>query len=903
MAEKSPKRLAVIDGKSVFYRGYYAMPNLSTKDGTPTGGVYGFATMALEVIKRLKPDYVAVAWDKPKTNIRRRLELYPEYKAGRKPAPPDFYEQVPVLHELLQAFGWPLYELDDYEADDIMGALAVQADKMGIESMLITSDLDMLQLVDERIHVYALKTGFSNIELYSPKSFEAKYGIKVNQFLDLKALKGDSSDNIPGVPGIGEKGAIQLLQEYKTLDGVYENVELTKKSVHDKLVAGKDLAYLSKKLAAIWTDAPLKLDLTAVDGSKVQPEKLMHLLEKLEFRSLARQLPEVMQVAIGNHQAANGHSGFKPGKNTIIDSDEKLKAFKLPNSDYLYVHSRAAGKHGRDPQVLILSTDGSETFTLDLTKLDSKAVQTLLSTLNPQLLLVGYDIKSTLKVLIELGMTDLPPVGHDVLIGAFLINSLRREQTLTELAHADIGYDGSPFEDLDAQELMSRAPEFMAVIHALHSQQAKELASIPKLPELAKEVEWPVIPVLARMEHQGIQLDTEYLKKFAVELDDSISDLEQEIYGHAGKEFNIGSPTQLAEILFGTLQLPTTGVKKGKTGYSTAANELDKLRPLHPIVDLITQYREVTKLKNTYVDTLPNQVDGHSRVHTTFALTVAQTGRLSSNDPNLQNIPVRTDLGKRIRTAFVAGKGKRLVSADYSQFELRLGAAMSKDQELVDMFNRGADIHTATAALVYGRSPEDVTKQMRSAAKAVSFGILYGMSPHGLSAATGMTYEQAAKFIKQYTEVRKPLMAYLEGLKERARKDGYVETIFGRRRPMPDIHSSNFVVRQAAERAAMNMPIQGTEADLMKMAMVRVDAELAKFAESRVKSQDSGGGAGGSHMPRQLLQIHDSILVECDEADADKVAAVMKQVMEAIYPKLPVNLAVDTTTGANWGEL
>jgi len=480
----------------------------------------------------------------------------------------------------------------------------------------------------------------------------------------------------------------------------------------------------------------------------------------------------------------------------------------------------------------------------------------------------------------------LPAVGHDVLIGAFLINSLRREQTLTGLAEADLHYEGSPFEDLDVDELMTRAPEIIAAIHALHVQQAKELASIPKLPELAAQVEWPVIPVLARMEYQGIQLDTDYLKRFSIEIDEAISNLEQEIYAQAGKEFNIGSPAQLADILFETLQLPTAGIKKGKSGYSTAASELDKLRAVHPIINLITQFREVTKLKNTYVDTLPKQADGHSRVHTTFNLTIAQTGRLSSTDPNLQNIPVRTELGKRIRTAFVAGKGKRLVSADYSQFELRLSAAMSGDQELVEMFNRGADIHTATAAQIYGRAPEDVTKQMRSAAKAVSFGIIYGMSPHGLSAATGMTYEQASKFIKQYTAVRGPLMGYLEGLKECARKDGYVETLFGRRRPMPDIRSSNFAVRAAAERAAMNMPIQGTEADLMKLAMVAVDKKLEQIPSAR-----------------QLLQIHDSILVECDEADTEAVTDALRTTMESIDPELPVKLIVDTTTGKNWGEL
>ncbi|HVS58396.1 MAG TPA: DNA polymerase I [Candidatus Saccharimonadales bacterium] len=880
------KKFAIIDGKSVFYRGYYAMPNLATKDGTPTGGVYGFAVLALEVIKRLKPDYVAVAWDKPKTNIRKRLELYPEYKAGRKPAPPDFYEQIPVLHELLDAFGWPLYEMDDYEADDIMGALAVQAREKGLETMLVTSDLDMLQLVNGNVKVYALKTGLSNIELYSTKSFEAKYGIGVDQFLDLKALKGDSSDNIPGVPGIGEKTAVQLLQEYKTLDGIYENIDLIKETVRKKLVAGRDLAYLSKKLGAIWTDAPLKLNLHEVDGSKIQPQKVLEMLEKLEFRSLARQLPEVMQLAIDAHQAFNGSasSTLKPGKNVLIDSDKKAAELRLGDSEYFYIHARSAGKHGQKPEVLIMSLDGSTTYTIDLRKVSHAAIAKEFKDVRP---LVGYDVKSTLKTLLALGVSDFPPVGHDVLVGAFLLNSLRREQTLTELAKADLGYEGSPFDDLDADELMTRAPEIIAVIKALHEQQAKDLRAIPKLPELAKEVEWPVIPVLARMEYEGIELNTAYLKEMSGEIDKVIASIEKKIYDHAGQEFNIGSPSQLADVLFTKLNLPTQGIKKGKTGYSTAASELDKLRGQHPIIDLITQYREVAKLKNTYVDTLPNMVDERSRLHTTFNLTIAQTGRLSSTDPNLQNIPVRTELGRRIRTAFVAGKGKKLVSADYSQFELRLSAAMSGDQELIDMFNRDVDVHTATAALVYGRSPEDVTKQMRSAAKAVSFGILYGMSPHGLTIATGMSYEQAQHFIKQYTEVRKPLMAYLDSLKDKARTDGYVETLFGRRRPMPDIKSSNFAVRGAAERAAMNMPIQGTEADLMKLAMIQVEQLL------RAQHNDC----------HQLLQIHDSILVECPAEVAERVATLLKETMEGIYPELPVKLTVDTSIGDNWGEL
>jgi DNA polymerase-1 len=813
---KQPKKFAIIDGKSVFYRGYYAMPNLATKDGISTGGVYGFAVMALEVIKRLKPDYVAVAWDKPKTNIRKRLAMYPEYKAGRKPAPPDFYEQIPILHEVLEAFGWPLYELDDYEADDIMGTLATQATKKNIETMLISSDLDMLQLVNEHVHMYALKTGLSNIELYSPKSFEAKYGITADQFLDLKALKGDSSDNIPGVPGIGEKGAIDLLKSYKTLDGVYDNLALVKDSLRKKLEAGKDLAYLSKKLGSIWTDAPIKLDIEQIDGSKAQPAKIQELFHRLEFKNLSRQLPEIMQLSDDSPVASSSLAvSLKPGKNILIDSNKKAAELRLGDSEYFYIHARSAGKHGHRPEVFIMSINGKDTYSIDLRKVDHQLIADNVKGLRP---LVGYDVKSSLKVLLELGVKDLPEVGHDVLIGAFLLNSLRREQSLTELAQVDLGYDGSPFEDLDTDEIITRAPEIIAVIRALHEQQAKELQAIPKLPKLASDVEWPVIPVLAQMEYEGIELDTTYLEQMNGEVDDMVSDIEQQIYGYADEEVNIGSPAQLAIVLFDAdhLALPTAGIKKGKSGYSTAASELDKLRGQHPIIDLITQWREVTKLKNTYIDTLPKLVDEDSRLHTTFNLTIAQTGRLSSTDPNLQNIPVRTDLGRRIRTAFVAGKGKVLISADYSQFELRLSAAMSKDEELIDMFNRDVDVHTATAAQVYHRDPEDVTKQMRRTAKAVNFGILYGMSPHGLSVATGMTYEQAGHFIKEYMNLRKPLMGYLDKLKEQARKDGYVETIFGRRRPMPDIHSSNFAVRAAAERAAINMPIQGTEADLMK---------------------------------------------------------------------------------------
>lgn len=843
------KRLAVIDGKSVFYRGYYAMPGLATKDGTPTGGVFGFASLAIELIKKLEPDYVAVAWDKPKTNIRKRKEIYPEYKAGRKPAPPDFYEQIPILHELLEAFGWPLYELDDYEADDILGTFAVQAEAKGIETCLLTSDLDALQLIAPHTKVYALKNGLSNIEEFDVAHFEEKYGINVHQFLDLKSLKGDSSDNLPGVPGIGEKTGIQLLQDYGTLDSIYEHLDDIKPSVANKLRAGKDLAYISKEVGRIWTDAPVELDWDVADVNDTDLAKVAAILNKLEFQSLVKRLPKHMQ---------DEHSGHALAVNNLATADMAEK----PWPEQVMVNGEAV-LH-LEGEELWLSTSRDVAYHMPLQKVDKSLWRTLeLATV------VAYDVKQFYHDLAARGIDDVHFAQiHDVRQAAFLIDPLRRDRSLSALVGADVV---TPIEELQA-------------LWQVYDWQRESFAQIPSIADIAHRFDFPLIHTLFLVEHRGIKIDKKLLATMSKELGDEHKKLEQEMYTLAGVEFNIGSPSQLSEVLFTKLMLPTAGVKKGKTGYSTDQKTLDKLRGQHPIIELIERTRELAKLKNTYVDTLPLQTDEEDRIHTTFNQDVAATGRLSSTDPNLQNIPVRSDLGRRIREAFVPDDGKVLISADYSQFELRLAAVLADDKELINDFNGGVDIHSKTAAQMYGIPLDDVTKSQRRDAKVINFGVLYGMSPHGLSVATGMSLIEAKKYIDHYFELRAPIRKYIDATLRQASTEGYVETFYGRRRPTPDVNSSNFMVREGAKRQAANMPIQGTEADLMKLAMIKIEDKLGDLGE-------------------QILQVHDSVLVEAPKENGEKIAEILKDTMESIAPDLPIKLKVDVSIGKNWGEL
>lgn len=841
------KRLVLIDGMSVFYRGYFAMPGLSLPDGTPTGGVYGFASIAIEVIKKLNPDYVAVAWDKSKTATAKRKEIYPEYKAGRTRPPDDFFAQIPLLHELLDSFGWPLIEIDNYEADDIIGTISVEAAKKDIETCIVSGDYDMMQLLSSHTSVYINKKGADMLH-FTATEFEQKYGVQLTQFVDYKALVGDSSDNIPGVRGIGPKAAQALLAEFGSLDGIYEHLDDLTPSQRSKLEDNRDNAFMSRELARIWCDAPVELDWEEADINNTNLSHVADKLRELEFQSLIRRLPKHMQTAP------------EPGA-LYFELQHEASVRETPWPDELQIDGPVAIVLRDD--TLWLSVDNKRVHKQPIKEIDA-SVWTLLAFAT----VVSYDVKQLYHELAANGVSLRFASVHDIRQAAFLIDPLRRDRSLAALV-------GDEIESIESE---------VSGLWQVYAWQQEAFTHIPGVERIAREFDFPVIYSLFQMEARGIRIDPAQLAQMSDELAVEYTKREQDMYDMVGYEFNIGSPAQLSEVLFTKLQLATTGIKRGKTGYSTDQKTLDKLRGVHPIIELIERTRELAKLKNTYVDTLPKLADETNRIHTTFHQDVAATGRLSSADPNLQNIPVRTELGRKIREAFVPGDGKVFVSADYSQFELRLAAVLAGDTTLIEDFNSDIDIHAKTASDVYGIPLEEVTKAQRRDAKVINFGVLYGMSPHGLAAATGMSFSQAKEFIDHYFALRAPIRAFIDQTLTQARTEGYVETFYGRRRPTPDIHSSNFIVRQSAERAAANMPIQGTEADLMKRAMIQLESALEGKAD-------------------QLLQIHDSVLVECEPNDAAAVGDIMKRVMEAVAPELGISLRVDVTQGSHWGEL
>ena len=856
------KKLVIIDGKSVFYRGYYAMGNLSLEDGTPTGGVYGFASLAFEVIRKLKPDYVVVAWDKKGTSTAKRSAIYPEYKAGRKKAPDDFYEQIPLLKDFLKTLGWPLFETDGYEADDILGTLAVQANKLGVEANLITSDLDMLQLIDENTKVFAMKRGFSDIEEFDLEYFENKYGLKQSQFLDLKALQGDSSDNIPGVPGIGPKTATQLLQEFFTLEGIYENLENIKPAWRKKLEDGKDLAFMSKKIAEIFLDAPVELNFEDADIHNFNYEEVLKMLRKLEFNSLVRKIPKEMKTGSEDFETKN--------ENQIGLFEEVLKS-----SEINILPEISAEKFFEKPQDLVFFDFDSQKLKILVSNFENIAEFNFMefskfADFFKNTKTVFFNAKETFHKIFNAG-SDFEDWGkiYDIEQLEFLLNALIRDKSLSGIYGEKIDEDDSKVQ--------------ISVMRIIFERQQKKLEDLPRIREIAEKLDFPMSLVLFKMEKAGVEICPEIFAKMSVEFAGEISKIEKEIFEIAGREFNVASPLQLSKVLFEDLGLPTKGIKKSKNGFSTGQKELDKLREYSPIIEKIEQFREFSKLKSTYVDALPKLADEKNRIHSNFAQDVTTTGRLSSSNPNLQNIPIRSELGRRIREGFVAKKGSLLVSADYSQFELRLAAVLANDKPLIETFEKDLDIHAKTASEVFGVPIDEVSKEQRRVAKIINFSVLYGVGAHNLSGTIGVGFYEAKKYIEEYFNAHKPIRELMDNTLKKAQDEGFVETFFGRRRPMPDIKSSNFMIREMAKRAAQNMPIQGTEADLMKRAMLAVDEKIVK------------AGLG-----EQILQIHDSILVEVPAENAENSAEILKQEMESVAPELNVKLKVEVSIGKDW---
>jgi len=856
------KKLVIIDGKSVFYRGYYAMGNLSLEDGTPTGGVYGFASLAFEVIRKLKPDYVVVAWDKKGTSTAKRSAIYPEYKAGRKKAPDDFYEQIPLLKDFLKTLGWPLFEIDGYEADDILGTLAVQANKLGVEANLITSDLDMLQLIDENTKVFAMKRGFSDIEEFDLEYFENKYGLKQSQFLDLKALQGDSSDNIPGVPGIGPKTATQLLQEFFTLEGIYENLENIKPAWRKKLEDGKDLAFMSKKIAEIFLDAPVELNFEDADIHNFNYEEVLKMLRKLEFNSLVRKIPKEMKTGSEDFETKNENQiglfeeVLKPSEINILPEISAEKFFEKPQDLVFFDFDTQKSK------ILVSNFENIAEFNfMEFSKFADFFRNTKT---------VFFNVKETFHKIFNAGI-DFGDWGgiYDIEQLEFLLNALIRDKSLS-------GIYGEKIDEDDSKVRIS-------AMRIIFERQQKKLEDLPRIREIAEKLDFPMSLVLFKMEKAGVEICPEIFAKMSVEFAGEISKIEKEIFEIAGREFNVASPLQLSKVLFEDLSLPTKGIKKSKNGFSTGQKELDKLREYSPIIEKIEQFREFSKLKSTYVDALPKLADEKNRIHSNFAQDVTTTGRLSSSNPNLQNIPIRSELGRRIREGFVAKRGNLLVSADYSQFELRLAAVLANDKPLIETFEKDLDIHAKTASEVFGVPIDEVSKDQRRVAKIINFSVLYGVGAHNLSGTIGVGFYEAKKYIEEYFNTHKPIRELMDNTLKKAQDEGFVETFFGRRRPMPDIKSSNFMIREMAKRAAQNMPIQGTEADLMKRAMLAVDEKIVK------------AGLG-----EQILQIHDSILMEVPAENAENVAEILKQEMESVAPELNVKLKVEVSIGKDW---
>lgn len=860
------EKIIIIDGTSLIFRSFYALKNpMITKDGIQTQGIYGFLNMLFKVLKDQSPSHAAVAWDVKKPTFRH--ESYGEYKAGRKPMPIELIAELPYMKEILDAMSIKNIECPGFEADDIIGTLAKASEDKDFEVLVVTGDKDALQLVSEKTKVMINQKGVSKATIYDINEMKNVYSLTPVQFIEYKALIGDKSDNIPGVPGVGDKTGKDLLVTYGDIETIYNNLDNLKgKKLKENLIEYKDQLEFSKMLATIVKDAPIDLDLDQYVIGDYDSKKLLELFEKLEFNSFIKKLELKNQ---------SPKPEIEPLRATSIKALDDLKPLEeLSDESILYLKLFSDYSHLEEPEINGIGyVIGEECFYLDQ-PLFFPTFWDILKKKN--LKYNGFSIKDDLFILLSKGIEAFD-VEFDSQIAKYILDSSRSNYNLEGIAQEELGMEIS-FKD-EALDL-DFVSKYFSIIKNLENVYRKQLDE-NNLTDIAREIEFPLIRVLANMEHNGVGVSEKVLSEIGEKFDRLIENLEKSIWELAGHEFNINSPSQLGEVLFEELGLKAG--KKNKTGYSTSAQVLKKLKNDHEIVALILDYRGLTKLNSTYIHGLNKLICEDGRIRTSFKQAAASTGRISSTDPNLQNIPIRSEEGRNIRKAFIPAEGNLLIGADYSQIELRVLAHLSGDEHLIEAFNKGDDIHRLTASKVFDIPFDQVSGLDRSRAKAINFGVIYGMSGFGLSEGIGITVKDAEKYIKDYFDKYSAVKNFMDQEIEKCKELGYTTTMFGRKRYIPELKASNFMVRQAGERLAMNTPIQGTAADIIKIAMIKVFYKLKDVLPEA----------------KLILQVHDELIIECSKADEKIAKELLKSSMEEAT-KLKVKLESNVTSGDSW---
>jgi DNA polymerase-1 len=920
-----PPKLVLIDGHALVYRAYFALPSgMATSRGELTNAVFGFASMLLNVLRDEQPEYLAVTFDLGRTF---RHEDYAEYKANRAEMPDDLRIQFQRIDQLLETLNIPSYSAEGFEADDVLAALAQQAEAQGVETLIVTGDTDTFQLIGPDVRVMAPRRSFGDTIIYDEERVRQRYGLEPRQLIDYKALVGDTSDNVPGVRGVGAKTATKLLQQYGSLESIYENLdEISSARFRNALENGRDVAFLSKHLVTIVRDVPVSLDLKACRVKELDREPVAELFRELEFRALLNRLPGASDVAPSAQLSLFGDEGTPAPEQEevdyqIVDSPEALDALvaelaQTASGDNagLVVDVESTSTDPMDAGLVgiaLSAQEGTGYYVPTDHKPESEMPNFPISLIveklgpllrDPRIPKYAHNANYDLTVLAEQGL-DVAPVTCDTMVAEWLINPGSRNLGLKNLSWTRLGIEMTPISDLigsgKKQITMDLVPVEKAAPYAcadvdmtlrLANQLQPELHN-KALWALFSEVEMPLVPIIVDMQRAGVKLDVEFLAGMSRELGQRLGELQEEIEGHVHHAININSTQQLSMALFDEMGLALPWMRRGKSGhYSTAADVLEKIRDKHPVVELILEHRQLSKLKGTYVDALPALVNPRTgRVHTSFNQTGSVTGRFSSSNPNLQNIPIRTELGRQIRRAFVAEEGWRLLAVDYSQVELRVLAHISGDPAMLEAFARDQDIHASTAAAIYGVPLEEVTSDQRRVAKMTNFAISYGVTGFGLSERTELSPEEAGVFIETYFETYPKIKEYIDGTRERAQEQGYVETLLGRRRYFPELGTTARVhrnVREQAYRMAINAPIQGTAADILKVAMNRLWQAL------QISSLQS----------RMILQVHDELVLEVPEDEMDQVARLVVETMEGAYD-LDAPLKVDAKVGHNWLEM